>query len=559
MTYSREFSAAVHFVRKMPALLLMFAILTWLAGCFGERVAVDERETDEASVPGTYFLVKQRLPILDRTGMVLASSPASGTSLRNHPWKGLALPVLGMVDGFGHGLSGIEYSFDTRLTPGIRRLEELDSEGIYLSLDVRIQQKAEKLLSWQMNRLKAEAGSMVIMDIETGEVLAMANRLATETDPKADVHHIPNLAIQRIIDPWPVPILASIKLEGLKKMKEAKGAEGDVADTSALSDPGNTDFIRADKWHWSAIEDSPGAIWTRLADEQFELLQPPQEGLLPLMVRLGFGQRTGIELPDESLGLLPTEISPQMAREAGSGIQATPLQTLTAFCRLIAGNRLKPTILRTEVGKEGASKISSGQGPSDQSKVSPAKEDIADDSALDEEIQRGLLALLADDSGPAVAAVRTDEAGGTGRGGEVLSLAFWPGEEPKVAMITVLWGQRCDPRIKKGTLGRASSLLRYAGTIVQETRAWAEKGQKPAPSTLSKPAQPSDPYRTAEGARIMPDLRGRSLRLAFEEIQALGLTAEIEGAGIVASQHPAPGTKIKPGAICQIIGRRQNS
>jgi beta-lactam-binding protein with PASTA domain len=57
----------------------------------------------------------------------------------------------------------------------------------------------------------------------------------------------------------------------------------------------------------------------------------------------------------------------------------------------------------------------------------------------------------------------------------------------------------------------------------------------------------------------MPDLRGRSLRLAFEEIQALGLTADIKGAGIVASQNPAPGTRVKPGAICQIIGSRQSS
>ena len=537
MTYSREFAAAVHIVRMVPALALMCAAALWLAGCFGERVAVEKRETDKASVPGTYFLVKNRLPILDRTGMVLASTHGEGGYERCYPWKDLARSVLGEVDGFGHGLSGVEYSFDTRLTPGLRPLDAA-LEGLYLSLDVRVQQETERLLSWQMKRLKAAAGSMVIMDVETGEILAMASR---EFSGKKGENRPANLAVEGLMDPWPVPVLAAIKAEAAQQAAESSETDAGDSDSKAASKPSLKEgqpeaglLDRPLKWHWTNFDSSSGALWCRLDDQFIEAMKPP-EGLLASMVRLGFGQKTGIELPDEQLGLLPTALPEHVALEAGSGIKASPLQTLVAFCRLITGRMISPTIVRRD----------------ESSQQAPAASGHEDDQA-GRRAQEMLLRLTGDHDSPAVASVRRP--GRPGGGNEVVSLGFWPSDSPKVALITVLWDAERDPRVKKGTLGRASSLLRLAGSLKNQagTPALAAAPEETGPG---RNASDREKASTKAFPGIMPDLRGRSLRLAFEELQALGLTAEIQGAGIVTEQYPSPGEKISPGSVCRLKGR----
>ncbi|MDP2053585.1 MAG: penicillin-binding transpeptidase domain-containing protein, partial [Acidobacteriota bacterium] len=55
----------------------------------------------------------------------------------------------------------------------------------------------------------------------------------------------------------------------------------------------------------------------------------------------------------------------------------------------------------------------------------------------------------------------------------------------------------------------------------------------------------------------LPDLRGLSARDALRELARLGLTARMEGAGVVIEQDPAPGSPIEPGGACTLILNRR--
>jgi len=55
----------------------------------------------------------------------------------------------------------------------------------------------------------------------------------------------------------------------------------------------------------------------------------------------------------------------------------------------------------------------------------------------------------------------------------------------------------------------------------------------------------------------LPDLRGMSAREALRELARLGLTARMEGTGIVVDQSPEAGSPLEPGATCTLVLNRR--
>jgi cell division protein FtsI (penicillin-binding protein 3) len=94
-------------------------------------------------------------------GLAFAREPE-----RLYPQGSLASHILGFTDFDGHGVAGIERVFDKRLS---------GREGINLSIDRRIQQAMESELSAAMAKFSAIGAAGVVMDLKTGEVLAMTS------------------------------------------------------------------------------------------------------------------------------------------------------------------------------------------------------------------------------------------------------------------------------------------------------------------------------------------------------------------------------------------------
>ena len=69
------------------------------------------------------------------------------------------------------------------------------------------------------------------------------------------------------------------------------------------------------------------------------------------------------------------------------------------------------------------------------------------------------------------------------------------------------------------------------------------------PSVVAMPANMTDTG--------LPDLRGMSAREALRELARLGLTARMEGTGIVVDQNPEAGSPLEPGATCTLVLSRR--
>lgn len=99
---------------------------------------------------------------------------------RLYPQGRLAAHVVGFTDIDGHGLAGIEHGFDERLASGGKA-----SGPLRLSLDVRVQHALSDELARAVEAHRALGGGGLVLDVATGELLAMASL------PDFDPHHRP--------------------------------------------------------------------------------------------------------------------------------------------------------------------------------------------------------------------------------------------------------------------------------------------------------------------------------------------------------------------------------
>lgn len=95
---------------------------------------------------------------------------------RIYPQGNMLPHILGITGVDGHGLSGIEKSFDSYL-------RDVHAQALALTIDVRVQYALRREISNAMSRHKAKAGAGIVMDVNTGEVLA------TVSLPDFDLHH----------------------------------------------------------------------------------------------------------------------------------------------------------------------------------------------------------------------------------------------------------------------------------------------------------------------------------------------------------------------------------
>ncbi len=492
-------------------------------------------EADLQPVPGSVVLktslnnrLLHRLPIADRTGALLAVSRAdsSGRVVRFHPNGGLGLPVLGYLDSYGRGLEGIEYSYDAVLASSDRKLVD----ALFLSIDIKVQAETEKNLRWQMKRLKADRGCEIIMDLENGQILAMAS-LSKDNTSGTGTPEFSNYGIREGLNPWGLVI----NLAWLMQIQEHLQETGHEAGNLKGKDNKPARFKKAFNvpWHWIDVG-AKGKLWTRLKTRDLARL-PMDQSILKLLIRLGMGQPTGIDLPGEQQGGLPVSLPVSMSESIGSvidsGFNATPLQTLCVFSAIIkAGTRLRPS-LAVNGGKN--SSIDSCPG-------------LFDVTAVKEFLKR-----VGNDQGPSIASVTMTTAAGH-VAFQTIGMGVWPSKSPRISYISVLENARIDASQRRGTLGRTSRVARLAGLQPSVAGPFNINGRS---AVVVRDVQKAALGLGASGV-VMPDLKGKSMRSALEIVSGLGLKLKVKGAGLVRKQYPKAGKPIKKGDSCTIICKR---
>ena len=129
-------------------------------------------------------------------------------------------------------------------------------------------------------------------------------------------------------------------------------------------------------------------------------------------------------------------------------------------------------------------------------------------------------------------------------------VGFAPAEEPRLAMLVMLdepknekWGSEAAAPIFSAIGGERPALPRGAAArrhaAVQIVAGPSETAA--APRVRSAPSRSPSP--DSDG-RVMPDLRGQTLRHALATLAPLGVDIEVDGRGLVVAQAPAPGVAL---------------
>ncbi|MEZ5263333.1 MAG: penicillin-binding protein 2 [Acidimicrobiales bacterium] len=291
---------------------------------------------------------------------------------RLKPADDLALSVIGSVDTENVGISGLELAYDTVLTgtpgeitqerslggdhtipDGQQRLEPATpGSTLMLTIDRNLQQVVEKAVADQVTALSARAGTAVVMDKATGEILALASIVNTEKGGAANDEQ--NRAVTTTFEPGSV-----MKLVTMAGAIES----GLVASWTVRTVPPEAsfyDYTFRDDQRFQEERMTVTDILARSSNVGTMLLAKDlgEERLADGFAQFGFGRSTGIGVENEEPGNVPALADwsgtslPTMA--IGHGLTATPLQLLAAYNAIANdGEYVSPTLVHSIVTPDG--------------------------------------------------------------------------------------------------------------------------------------------------------------------------------------------------------------
>jgi cell division protein FtsI (penicillin-binding protein 3) len=235
---------------------------------------------------------------------------------RFYPARDLAAQVVGTVGMEDSGQSGIEHAFDDELRGRAGKMfisvdarrqwfsdvekQPEPGESLVLTIDKNIQYIAEKELDQAIHDTQAIAGTVIVENPHTGEILALANRptfnpnLRKEITPGA----LTNRAVSYVYEPGSTFKLVTISAA----LEEKLTNPNEVFDCQMGSIVYNGMRIRDSKPHgllpvWGVLAESSDVGSIKIA------LRLGEDRFYKYIRAFGFGQQTGIELPGETRGM----------------------------------------------------------------------------------------------------------------------------------------------------------------------------------------------------------------------------------------------------------------
>lgn len=292
---------------------------------------------------------------------------------RYYPTVEVAAHLLGFTNVDDRGQEGVELAFDDTLrgTPGKSRVikdrlgrivEHVDNlrlvqpgRDLALSIDRRVQYVAYRELKRAVQKHGAQAGFIVILDVDTGEIVALVNQPSYNPNNRADLKgsQSRDRAVVDLFEPG-----STIKAFTIAAALES----GQYTPTTRVAtEPGvfklGRHIIR-DVHNYGALDVS-GVIEksSNVGAAKIALSMEP-ELLWKMFTSVGFGQPTGVGLPGEAGGRLADYHNWREIEHAtlafGYGISVTGLQLTRAYAALAADGVIKPvSILKTTKAPEG--------------------------------------------------------------------------------------------------------------------------------------------------------------------------------------------------------------
>ena len=306
--------------------------------------------------------------------------------IRTYPGGQVASSVVGYVDADGKGMAGLERSMNaelagvegqevyesgpngSRIPLGTRTLTPARNGVNYqLTIDSELQWMAERRVADQVTRMKADSGFAITMNVQTGEILAMANAPSYDSSrPGAgDKADLVNRAVSHPYEPGSVEkvLTAAALLDSGTTTPETR-----VLIPNRLSSGGRLVKDHADhgtlRYRMRGVVAKSSNIGTILMTRQLGTAR-----LHDYLTSFGLGSRTGVELPGESAGVLPPATMPGYTRDQiafGQALSVTGVQEAAAVSAAVNGGVYHaPTAIRAATDSTGAA-VPVGRQPSRQ-------------------------------------------------------------------------------------------------------------------------------------------------------------------------------------------------
>ena len=310
---------------------------------------LQKEEIDKLNLPGIDFIStsKRYYPNLDFASYTLGYVQ---TDQETGEMKG----EMGVELYYNKELTGtngsLEYQTDANgykllesPTSPVIQIDKIDGVDIYLTIDSNVQLIVERALNTYYEQSRSLSGGIVVADAKTGKILATASR------PSFD----PNIKdIQNYLDP-----LISVAFEPGSTMKTYtymtamekgtyKGDDTYMSGKMKISDATIKDW---NNYGWGQISYDYGymqssniGIATLITNGYIN-----KDDLHAYFEKLGFGSKTGIELPNEVTGKISFKYDVEVATAGfGQGITTTPIQHIKALTSISNnGYILNPTII----------------------------------------------------------------------------------------------------------------------------------------------------------------------------------------------------------------------
>ncbi len=242
----------------------------------------------------------------------------------------------------GHMLTAVDAK---RHVLGSEESQPMPGENLVLSIDANIQYMAERALDAQVDKVKALHGTVVVQDPHTGQILALAvsPRFNPNDQKHMDASVLQNLAVSDVYEPG-----STFKLVTYSAALDGAGVQPtDLVDCQggAMTMYGRT--LHDDK------SDHFGVVTVQYALEHSSdvgaakmALKLGNQKFYDYMRGFGFGDRSGIELPSETRGLLRNPkkwgATSILSMAIGQEIGVTPVQLVTMVSTIANGGVYMP-------------------------------------------------------------------------------------------------------------------------------------------------------------------------------------------------------------------------
>jgi cell division protein FtsI (penicillin-binding protein 3) len=532
----------------------------------------------------SFVWIKRRIsPTLTQqvSGLKIDGIGVTTETRRYYPGREIAAHLIGFSGADNQGLEGLEKRYDDSLKgPEHRLIRMRDALGrsfsinrtdpsgrgmhhLVLTIDKEIQYKAQQALKIAVKKTRAKGGHCIVVNPETGEILAMA--VVPEFNPNAFSKYRPDQWRNRIVTDCFEPgstikallLAASLEESVVTPDSQFHCEEGEykvggrvVHDTHKYGKLSVSDII--------VYSSNIGAIkiGQKLGYEKFS----------DYLKKFGFTRKTGVGLLGERKGFVrEAEKARKIDRATlffGQGMTATSLQLTMAFAAIANGGKLmRPYVVKKIVDESG--------GMVEETRPKVVRRVISTRTA--KRVAKILEGVVSSEGTAPKAAIRGFRvAGKTGTSQKVdpktkryskskyiaIFVGFAPVERPKLVILALI----DEPKgVVYGGL--------VAGPVFRDVGSWSLNHLKvnPQPDLLtvaeakakalvsdtsgdSGNSTKSEEVNKIAGELkqgLLPDFRGMGMREVLKRGRALGLNVSLKGSGLAVKQQPEAGSPLK--------------